>query len=55
MPGSRAVLQEREGRRALCFECLLDQPPERVWSALNSGYRERFGIAARDATPPPQL
>ena len=55
MPASHAVLQDREGRWALCFERLLDQPPERVWSAFNLNCQERFGIAARDATPPPQL
>jgi uncharacterized protein YndB with AHSA1/START domain len=33
---SHAVLQEREGRWALCFERLLEQPPERVWGALTN-------------------
>ncbi len=36
MPGSNAVLQGRDGRWALCFERLLGQPPERVWSALTT-------------------
>ncbi len=114
MPGSDAVLQERDGRWALCFERLLGEPPERVWRALttheelfdwhptpsriasrpratppagtfcldalssslagvsrpqrgagprvpdgwselNSDYQERFGISARESTPPPPL
>ena len=36
MPGGHAVLQDRDGRWALCFERRLGQPPERVWSALTS-------------------
>src|SRR5260370_41970718 len=36
MPDSHAVLQDRDGRWALCFERLLGQPPERVWSALTA-------------------
>jgi uncharacterized protein YndB with AHSA1/START domain len=31
---------------------VLPRPPE-GWSELNSDYRQRFGIAAGDATPPP--
>jgi len=31
-----AVLRERHGRSALCFERLLAHPPERVWSALTT-------------------
>jgi uncharacterized protein YndB with AHSA1/START domain len=36
MPASHAVLQDHEGRWALRFERRLEQPPERVWSALTT-------------------